>query len=151
MKALVIIRHGLDDEDRNLSPQGIHQILDAIQAIKKFKIHSLSPTLLCSTAPRAQQSGEIIAKELLIPSEQIVFSPSLWRDGEVMGDPNVANRLVKKMFSEDNLLIILTHSISIPEIVQHLMKTSRGYNDFKHAQGFSIINDGKALPFPPKQ
>lgn len=105
MKYLVIARHGHYGQDDNLSNLGSEQMLRMSQKIANLK-QDLSATILCSSAPRAEQSAKIISDNLGIPS---ATHPILWSDNKHRMSCEDVYKLVTVAAEKVDVVILVTH------------------------------------------
>ena len=120
MKTLITFRHGCYDGSGNLSPIGAEQIVDVAKMIQKINMAQLPITLLCSTAPRAKQGGDILIKRLHIPEELAIFNENLWQDNHHSGDFNQVMKLIDENFREDAILLCLSHLDTVSNIARYV-------------------------------
>lgn len=121
----------------------IQKVVDANPEIKLV--------MLCSTAPRARQGGQILEDKLAILPESSFYCECLWVDNSHGGYWENTKRLATQWFKEDTLLIVLSHLDVVPSIARHVADRlavedtiySRGY-----AQGWMVTPAG-VVAFPP--
>jgi len=66
-------------------------------------------TLLCSTAPRAEQGGKIIMQELEIPWGKVFFDECFWNDNFHRGDLDKAIKLIEEHLQEKSFVVVISH------------------------------------------
>ena len=151
----VAVRHGSYDDNSNLSVTGRQQMM--LLSVEMQKVVDANPgiqiVLLCSTAPRARQGGQILEDKLAILPESSLYCECLWVDDSHGGDWENTRRLVAQWLKDDTLLIVLSHLDVVPSIARHVADKfgsegriySRGY-----AEGWMVTRDGVTPVSPAK-
>ena len=127
MRKIVLIRHAksswdnqhLKDHDRPLARRGWDDL--PIMA-KRLKARKIFPDLvLCSTALRAQQTAEIIIRELDVPDTSLVLEPGLYHGSaaEILSQ-------IQKQEIKFEIIFVIGHN--------------PGFNDFIEFMGATISN-----------
>ncbi len=121
MKSLLLIRHaksdwgnlGLDDFDRPLNERGkrdapvmAHRLLD-----KKIKIDAI----IASPAKRAAKTAKIIAGEMKIKKNRIIYKPELYLAG-----PEVFYTVIENMDDEFESIAVFSHNEGITHFANML-------------------------------
>lgn len=121
MKSLLLIRHaksdwgnlGLDDFDRPLNERGkrdapvmAHRLLD-----KKIKIDAI----IASPAKRAAKTARIIAGEMKIKKNRIIYKPELYLAG-----PEVFYTVIENMDDEFESIAVFSHNEGITHFANML-------------------------------
>ena len=121
MKSLLLIRHaksdwgnlGLDDFDRPLNERGkrdapvmAHRLLD-----KKIKIDAI----IASPAKRAAKTAKIIAGEMKIKKNRIIYKPELYLAG-----PEVFYTVIENMDDEFDSIAVFSHNEGITHFANML-------------------------------
>lgn len=105
MKKLIIARHGAYGDDLNLSPFGQQQMMSLAKQIKGH-INGDRVVILSSTAPRAQQSAEILAQHLGVIHQ---LHDLLWSDSDHPHDHHEALKLVRTHKDSVDVIVLVTH------------------------------------------
>jgi phosphohistidine phosphatase len=121
MKSLLLIRHaksdwgnlGLDDFDRPLNERGkrdapvmAHRLLD-----RKIKIDAI----IASPAKRAAKTAKIIAGEMKIKKDRIIYKPELYLAG-----PEVFYTVIENMDDEFDSIAVFSHNEGITHFANML-------------------------------
>ena len=151
--ALIAARHGDYTQSLDLSEFGKQQTRKLAEAIRvAVDGYGLRTFLLCSTAPRAMQGGEILAEILQIPKENVGYHECLWEDKRHPGSLQEACRLVNEVLQDGVLLIVMSHVHMAPAIVNWALTRKYGNHldlasEPKYGQGI-LVAEGmlKTLP-----
>jgi len=148
----IVCRHGSYDGNANLSPNGIKQMKYLVEKVKEINSAGLPVALLCSTAPRAEQGGEILIKALDIPAERTIFDESLWEDNGHCGDGKRVRQLIDEHIGGGAILLSLSHLDMVPSMAYHVAQkfghTNR-FSDSDYGCGW-LINSAGCAAFPNK-
>ena len=121
MKSLLLIRHaksdwgdpGLDDMDRPLNDRGkrdapvmAHRLLD-----KKIKIDAF----IASPAKRAAKTAKIIADEMKIKKNKLIYKPELYLAG-----PEVFFTVIENADNGDDCIAVFSHNEGITHFANML-------------------------------
>ena len=118
MKNLLLMRHAksswkddsLEDHERPLKKRGRK---DSIRMARVIADNNLTPDLiLSSTAVRARETVEILAKELAYPG-QILFSDELY-----MGEPQDFVSALGEISDDPNTVMIVAHNPGLEAYLQ---------------------------------
>lgn len=121
MKKIILIRHAksawdnpwLSDHDRPLSERGLR---DAPKMAKHLKKRNINPEIiLCSTAKRAVQTAQIIAKEFEFPEDKIIFEENLYH-----AQPNIILKYIHHQKDSKNTMLVIGHNPGFNELITHL-------------------------------
>jgi len=148
----IAVRHGDYDEDHNLSPYGKEQMEEVAQEIKKINTNGCRIVLLCSSAPRARQGGDIIIKTLGIPEELAIFDESLWDDNYHSYNPKKIGELIDEHFVDDTILLVLSHLDVVPLVTRYVASekfgAQRQFGTSSYGSGY-LIDCRHYSVFPP--
>lgn len=133
---LIIARHGEYGHDNNLNAFGSEQILRMSKKIADLK-QDLTAIILCSSAPRAEQSAKIIADNLGIQS---VTHPILWSDNSHRMNCEEVYKLVKEASEKAEVVILVTHLEYSDTFPMHFASVE-GWNK---SAGFGETEKGQA-------
>ena len=146
----ITVRHGDYDDNNNLSPIGEEQMRKVARQINEFNITDQPVTIICSTAPRAQQGGQIIAKELGIPIERIIFNECLWEDSYHHSELDEVKKLVGNNLHENQILLGISHLELVPVTASYVAEKfghKSRFSESKYGAGYLINSEG-SRPFP---
>lgn len=123
MKRLLLLRHanaeaadaGTEDIDRQLSPRGRGEALDAAERIARAGLRI--DALLVSPALRTRETATIVAAELDMPLG-LTIEPELYP-----GDPALLLRPLSRCPEQYNTVMIVGHNPGISELGQRFKKT----------------------------
>jgi phosphohistidine phosphatase SixA len=150
-KVLIAVRHGSYDDNLNLSEHGKKQMENLAVAVKDaINGHNLKISLLCSTAPRALQGGEILVEMLGIPQDCTVFHECLWDDSHHPGDSRAACALVEEYLQDGTLVLVLSHLDMVPNIARFTRDSLGAKGNIvgvDYAQGMMVTQEGVSI-FP---
>ncbi len=102
------------DPQRRLTPQGEAQIRSSSQALKKLNIRF--DLIVTSTKRRAQQTAQLVARELNYPEEEIKITDAL--DPTMPGEDAIS---YLKAFPDKGCILLLGHLPSLGKIASHLL------------------------------
>jgi len=148
----IAVRHGDYDNNNDLSERGREQMREIARQIKEKNVNNFPITLVCSTARRAQQGGQIIIEELGIPSELAIFNECLWEDNHHSSDINEAKKLLDDNLRENTILLGISHKGIVPMMASYVAKKlgHKGYLDeTEYGQGW-LVNKKICHLFPTK-
>jgi phosphohistidine phosphatase SixA len=107
--------------------------------------------LICSTAPRAKQGGEILIEKLGI--KEVFFARCLWDDSSHYSDWEEVESLINDNLIVGEIIIYMSHLDLVPRIARHVA-FKLGHEDgvewfenSKYAEGW-LINSQGTVPFP---
>ncbi|HOW60724.1 MAG TPA: histidine phosphatase family protein [Candidatus Moranbacteria bacterium] len=146
----IAIRHGSYDDSRNLSERGREQMIKVAQQIKEMNVNNFPVTLICSTAPRAQQGGQLIAEELGIPAAMVIFKECLWEDNGHFPNIDEVKKLLDENLRENTILLGISHLDLVPALASHVAKKfgHKGYlSETSYGQGW-LVSKAIYHPFP---
>jgi phosphohistidine phosphatase SixA len=129
MKGAIFVRHGNYDSHGGLSERGRAQIEGACSRLSPHVL-ALGPSvaLLTSSAPRARESAEIVARHLRAFLDVTPEShEELWSDSEHRCNLTTASELVRQRGETADLVIVVTHL----EYVEYLPRFL-GPDDIRH-------------------
>jgi len=141
----IAVRHGSYDDDNNLSQRGKEQMMRVAQQVKEINVDDLPVVIICSTAPRAEQGGQIIAKELNVPGERTFFNECLWYDNHHYVDRREVKKLVDDNLREDAILLWISHLDLVPVIASHAAEVfgyDKRFDDSSYGSGWFITSEG---------
>ena len=152
MQAFIVVRHGCYVYGGgDLSPVGAKQMICVAEAVKEANIGRLPIILLCSTAPRAKQGGDILAKKLRIPEEQAIFDENLWQDNCHGGNGDKIEQLIDDNWRKDALILCVSHLKTVPFIARYVAvkfgHTAQRMGESDYGCGW-LINSAGYSPFP---
>ncbi|MFA6503296.1 MAG: hypothetical protein WCT45_03530 [Candidatus Paceibacterota bacterium] len=151
-RAFIAARHGDYDRQRNLSEAGREQMARLAAAVKEVVSGSSVPiTLLCSAAPRAKQSGQILMDALNIHKDRAAFHDCLWVDRDHAGDWDVTKQLIGASLDDGALVLVVSHVDTIPSITR-FVHTLFGIEGCVHETGYGrgfIVTPENMSIFPP--
>jgi phosphohistidine phosphatase SixA len=108
MRKLLIIGHGYDDSEGNLTQEGRGQMHAAGEKLRQlFDSGKETSLILSSIAPRAVQSAEIIAGILHAPIEKYEV---LWSEPKHPANHEAAYRLIQSARNRADLIVVVTHT-----------------------------------------
>lgn len=149
----IAARHGSYDHSENLSEGGKKQMQRLAEAVKEVINGSdLKVSLLCSTAPRAEQGGKILIEALGIPEDRAAFHRCLWDDSEHPGDYQRARQLVEESLQDDTLVLLLSHLDMVPDVVRFVrdkLGTKGDIGSVYYGEGLMVTAEGVSA-FPKK-
>lgn len=142
-KAVFIgVRHGdFDRSSGDLTLKGEEQMREIVMQVRKINIAGLPVVVVCSTAPRAEQCGKIIAKELGISEENIILKECLWymNQGEI-------KKFLEEKLCEDAIFLVVTHIDVVPFVAGHVARMfgsrKRIIEDSSCGKGWMITKEG---------
>lgn len=147
----VAARHGDYDHDENLSEGGRQQMQRLATAVREVVSGSdLKISLLCSTAPRAEQGGKILIEALGIPEDRTVFHECFWVDSGHAGNMETARQLIETTLSDDTVVVLLAHLDVVPYVAKFVsgkLGAKGQIYDTSYGQGFMVTEGGISL-FP---
>ncbi|MFZ3044244.1 MAG: hypothetical protein WA058_04040 [Minisyncoccia bacterium] len=150
MKQIFIAaRHGSYDDDHNLDSYGKKQMELLAEAVKEaVNGHDLQISLLCSTAPRAEQGGRILVEALGIPENRAVFHECFWDDSYHPGNSQVARALVEEHLQDGTLVLALSHLDMAPGLAM-FVRTKFGrkdrIDDIGYGQALMVTPEGVSI------
>lgn len=149
----IAARHSSYDHSENLSEGGKKQMQRLAEAVKEVINGSdLKVSLLCSTAPRAEQGGKILIEALGIPEDRAAFHRCLWDDSEHPGDYQRARQLVEESLQDDTLVLLLSHLDMVPDVVRFVrdkLGTKGDIGSVYYGEGLMVTAEGVSA-FPKK-
>lgn len=137
MKMLVLVRHGSCGPDGRLDEIGYGQAVALATRIKEMverEGHS-SISMLCSTAPRALDSADVMGHVLgrmLIARED---HPAFWADDEHSHDFREGLSLIERAGENADVVIVVTH-LDYANYFASFMARERGWES--HLPNFSV-------------
>lgn len=147
----IAARHGKYDKERNLSEAGREQVLRLAAAVKEIMNDSIIPiTLLCSSAPRAEQSGRILMDTLDIPEDCAAFSDCLWVDKDHSGNWVATMQLIGAALDDGALVLVISHVDTVPSLtrfVRDLFWVEGCVHETGYGRGFVVTPEGMSI-FP---
>ena len=147
----IAIRHGNYDGNQNLSPAGMRQMMAIAEKVQDINVDYLPVILLCSTAPRAEQGGNILGRVLRIPPERMIFDQSLWDDNTHFGDRNRVRKLIDENLREGGILLGLSHLDMVPHMAYYVASKfghdTMGFSDSGYGRGW-LVNENGISRFP---
>lgn len=147
----VAVRHGNYDGNQNLSSAGARQMMAIAGKVQSINRDYLPISLLCSTAPRAEQGGKIIGRILRIPPERMVFDQSLWEDNTHFGNRSRVWELIDAHLWEDGILLGLSHLDMVPRMAYYVAKKlghdPMGFGNSGYGCGW-LVNEHGFFKFP---
>ena len=148
---LIAIRHGDYDLRGNLASSYYERTQQLAKLIQEINPDRLPVFLLCSTAPRALQGGQILCEELAIPVENILFDPDLWDNSSHSPDWSRGLALVKQKLFDDSLTVVISHLAMVPDIVSSVAPSfglmKKYLRDPAYNSGWLVSQQG-IIPFP---
>ncbi|MDO8660437.1 MAG: histidine phosphatase family protein [Candidatus Woesearchaeota archaeon] len=144
MDYLLVVRHGeYDNNTGQLTTPGEHQIeslADKVQSILGIKQNKT--TILSSQTQRTKQSAKIIAKIFGLPVEEIVFSKSLFPDGEDLSSKRAKELNILRTQYQDSQLLVMVGHIDVangyPEWVLQEREVTYSQGKIEKGQGVLI-------------
>ncbi|MFH1631437.1 MAG: histidine phosphatase family protein [bacterium] len=128
MLGLILARHGdfaFLRSGEQLTEKGRQEIAVTANKLKKIT-EGFKVLLISSTAPRAKQSSEIIARELGLKS--FGESAVITSDGIREEDPRAALGLVRDRAEDAEIIILVTHGPFVLDLVRLFGKEVLGVN-----------------------
>jgi len=144
----VAVRHG-SYTGENLNEAGATQMRKVAEQIRKIK-NGGRIVLLCSTAPRAKQGGEILIEELGLQEENVIFNECLWDDNRHWADVGKVTELVDANLSGNVVLVTISHLDLIPRMACYVAGKhghEKSFGESSYGQGW-IINSQQCATFP---
>lgn len=144
--ALVSARHGSYDSNRNLNAPGKEQmrrLATAVQGV--INGYDLQVSLLCSTAPRAQQGARIITDILQIPEDRVTFHECLWDDNQHRGDYGGARKLIESFLKDGSMAMFLSHidmATLIANVAAKKLATNGRATEIGYGEGLLVTTGG---------
>jgi phosphohistidine phosphatase SixA len=142
----IAVRHGYYDEMENLTPGGKEQVRCIAQKIRELNTAGLPLTIICSTAPRAEQSARIIVEELEVPKERTIFDKCLWLDNNHFTKFSDVKKFIEPHFYRDMILLAISHLDLVPNLAAYAAEKMYGrteiFNDSDYGAGWLIDNNG---------
>ena len=149
-RAFIAARHGRYDGSFNLNDSGKKQMLQLATAVREVvNGYDLKISLLCSTAPRAEQGGRILIEELH-PEGDVIFAECLWDDSAHPADYTVAQQLVEPLLQDGTLVLVLSHLDLVPHIAGFAagkLGVSARLSETSYGEGWLVTPEG-AFIFP---
>ena len=149
-KVFIAARHGSHGEKWNLNEEGVLQMnVLAAAVVEISRLCDLRVSLLCSTAPRAQQGARIIAQTLKVQDRRIVADDCFWVE-KYHNFPKIY-ATIDPVLQEGTLVVLITHLPAIQNVSRYVMrKFLQGADDFNiplvgHGEGFMVSPDGVCL------
>lgn len=106
MRTLIVVRHGEYGSDLRLCNSGRRQMEDLAQQLRPYTT-GCRVRMLASSAPRASDSGTVLAAKLELDGfEQHEI---LWSDNDHYQDDAAVLALIREKFEGVDVLIIVTH------------------------------------------
>jgi phosphohistidine phosphatase SixA len=125
-KKIVIIRHGKYSGE-NLNDNGIKQIQNLLPKLKAYVSNEKNVLLISSSAPRAEDSVKILAKELNLPYET---HESFWSDNDHDDNCFQALALIKQRAKENgnaDTIILVTHKEYTDNLPEYILNDVNKY------------------------
>ncbi|MFZ2167246.1 MAG: hypothetical protein WAV50_00040 [Minisyncoccia bacterium] len=152
MRSYIFIaaRHGEYDRTFNLNDKGKKQMKDLAAAVKEVvNGHDMKISLLCSTAPRAEQGGRILIEELN-PQGEVIFAECLWADKRHPADYEKAKQFVEPLLQDGMLVLVLSHFDLVPHLASFAavkLGVSAKLSETSYGEGW-LVTPEDAFLFP---
>lgn len=142
LEQICIVRHGIYGSDDRISDEGKDQMRQLASALKECWTGLAPITLLTSTAPRAQDSAEIL--EGILTPAAIASYDCLWSGGDSRhtrkyGDMPAVHKLVTEHGPSAKGLILVTHLEVSEDYPSYFFQT-----ELKREQHFKELRKGSA-------
>jgi len=129
-RELYILRHAksdwaagaAEDSERPLNKRGRK---DAPRMGSWMREHYLYPGIVyCSTAVRARETLEAVARELALPQERIILLPNLY-----LANLEALLRVLREIPVQESAVMIVGHNPGLDELVTYLSSAPVPYSD----------------------
>lgn len=146
----IAARHGsYDDETLNLDDFGKKQMELLAAAVQEaINGSDLKISLLCSTAPRAEQGGKILIEILGIPQDRAIFHECFWDDSYHRGNAKVAQVFIEEHLQDGTLVLALSHLDMVPQIAYFVRKkfgTKGNIDEVQYGQALMVTPEGVSI------
>ncbi|WP_192351034.1 histidine phosphatase family protein [Algoriphagus sp. Y33] len=120
MKKIILVRHGksawnnsnLSDHDRPLAVRGLNDVPKIGSRLREKEI--FPDLILSSTATRASQTAEILAKVLAVPKSNVVYDTNLYH-----ASYSVLLKCIQKQDDSHELIFLVGHNPGMNDFIAY--------------------------------
>src|SRR3989338_2333284 len=148
-RVFVAARHGSHDLQHKLTAQGMSQMAELADAVRKVAVkRGLAVEILSSTEPCALYGAQVIARELGIDGR--VMPHECFRvDSTHKGDCELAVKIVESLFRDGVILLLVSNVMMSHRLVRYIAGRE-GFDakmgeEIRHGSGLMVAKKGVSI------